>query len=1106
LSEVAAGKQPARDEPSQTLFSGSRPFSQAPLSKSVGTGQQQSGASKALVPASKSLIRGEPIPPVHYDDKMKDMYKQGWKLRSLNKSFQKKMAEINSDSTDVDKLIRFYLTKRDEMGLPFDFDAVPMTSAAGSKRKASDDTSSEGGPGNNKRARPGQDSPAFSTPTPAPSASRSFSTKQAPNQPASNAGTPADRRMTTETTANSKPLQPMPTPGARRTTSGPSANPPMSSTPLLSKKRPAQDDGDRDADEQSGKRSKDAEGKPQPSGSGSQTSNLFRHMLDKSVSGSSDVADTSSQDYAASASSAPGLSALSGPQNAHPTPSWGSGAGNSSNTFGSQSAGSAITSAAPGGFTPMFGNASPNSNSTPSSNPFGFQPTTSASTPSAPSTSRPLFGNNDQNYSSNASGNLFGTQTSVIADTSSSPGGFKPMFGNANQSSSGSGSGTSASTNVFANPAAIADTSASKPASASTDQSSTAGASTSGGFITSGGFMPQLPSSSAPATDFLAKFAADSYQQVKKNAKDADWDSEEETAEEWSKRYDEEQAAKKLQLQRARRELVFENGEYSFSEKEDHADEAASESDTQSAQAAPSNLFQPKPSPLSQDVLPVVPRNQHLVNALNSGASTPSTTGGASVFDEPRNIGLQVPSAATNIFGYLSGEDSGRDSRTGDADDEGSLSAGSNVDGGEDRGENGDHDDDAEDGDYRDYQDDDEEEEDEEDDSLFVDKGDFQEGDLETPWGNGSDEANGSEEQASSSSVPSNPAASGRDLFSRISYGEDGKPLKAPVEEKKDEEAPQKKRFEFDFSKVAHTIEKKNDESDGQVESSNVRGAEETPRPFGGVTFGQSSSQNGFGSSSQGGSSIFGNRSTSGDHTWTQGSPIRFGTTPSVNVTSPSPTPTPAVNGTSTTAQPFLGLFGQNSGTSTPNSSATGIPKSTGFTFGGPKTQADRLAAEEGAGSSRASSPGATTSGGETDADPEVLEQHPQANLMSGQGEEDEDVLFEVRGKAHLFTQLYKDDGTPGDKSWVGKGVGPVRLLKDKNTGKCRILHRQDPNGRVLINAALIPSLDYDYARPKAFKFLVAKEDGGFDTWLIRTSLDADAHKFADLLQKHKSD
>ena len=155
-------------------------------------------------------------------------------------------------------------------------------------------------------------------------------------------------------------------------------------------------------------------------------------------------------------------------------------------------------------------------------------------------------------------------------------------------------------------------------------------------------------------------------------------------------------------------------------------------------------------------------------------------------------------------------------------------------------------------------------------------------------------------------------------------------------------------------------------------------------------------------------------------------------------------------------------------------------------------------------GPSRATSPGVSSNAGTmsesgADAVENVEEQHEQIDLVSGNpGEEDEEVLFEVRGKA-LELEAAK-------KEWATKGVGPVRVLRHPESGKTRLLMRHDPSGKIILNAALLNGISYKYtsSKPKAVEVPFATDSGKLASVTLKVAKDADAVQLAKILEENK--
>ena len=172
---------------------------------------------------------------------------------------------------------------------------------------------------------------------------------------------------------------------------------------------------------------------------------------------------------------------------------------------------------------------------------------------------------------------------------------------------------------------------------------------------------------------------------------------------------------------------------------------------------------------------------------------------------------------------------------------------------------------------------------------------------------------------------------------------------------------------------------------------------------------------------------------------------------------------------------------------------------------------------------SRAASPAttnATVSGAETDdkeeADGDTFDKDAQLELGSANaGEEDEELLFSVRAKIQEFAseddenmkkmkQGNEKEDEEKPKSWRVRGVGELRVLRNKESGKTRVVVRQDKSARVLLNAGLLEGASYGVAKPKLVNFTVAAPDGTLSRWLIQVGKEDVAKKISSLLEENK--
>ena len=241
-----------------------------------------------------------------------------------------------------------------------------------------------------------------------------------------------------------------------------------------------------------------------------------------------------------------------------------------------------------------------------------------------------------------------------------------------------------------------------------------------------------------------------------------------------------------------------------------------------------------------------------------------------------------------------------------------------------------------------------------------------------------------------------------------------------------------------------------------------------------------------------------------GDRSWKVGNAIKFGgneSRPGLEITSPTP------------AKPTLGgLFGSSQTDVSAKSPSKPIfnlfqptpPKAPEVGFGISIAKAtDSLAPPDAASNnaSRATSPGASSNAdsvSESGADGAENEKQEQIDLTSaGPGEENETNLFEVKGRAFEFDS--------SKKGWLARGVGLIRVLKNPDSGKARILMRQEPSGKIMLNAALLSEIVYKHKRPRTVELAVATDSGKLVSYTIRLANDDDAAKLAETLEENKT-
>jgi hypothetical protein len=197
------------------------------------------------------------------------------------------------------------------------------------------------------------------------------------------------------------------------------------------------------------------------------------------------------------------------------------------------------------------------------------------------------------------------------------------------------------------------------------------------------------------------------------------------------------------------------------------------------------------------------------------------------------------------------------------------------------------------------------------------------------------------------------------------------------------------------------------------------------------------------------------------------------------------------------------GLFGSATSSSAPspnasgNSSIFGIPgvKETGFSFGG----------------SGPSTPIVPPSGPLTPKDDDNnSEPNDNAHLAKGDidlskqgpGEEDEDSKFEVR--AIVYELVDQPDGQ-ADKH-IKRGVGQLRVLKNRINGKARVLARTEV-GKVALNVGLVEGITYTPASDRGLKNVSIVEflpDGGRKRYSVRVKEEAVARKLGEAMDLAK--
>ncbi|KAK5121160.1 hypothetical protein LTR85_005644 [Meristemomyces frigidus] len=241
--------------------------------------------------------------------------------------------------------------------------------------------------------------------------------------------------------------------------------------------------------------------------------------------------------------------------------------------------------------------------------------------------------------------------------------------------------------------------------------------------------------------------------------------------------------------------------------------------------------------------------------------------------------------------------------------------------------------------------------------------------------------------------------------------------------------------------------------------TSNAFGSNTASTPFSGFNFGQSkpSVQN-TDKNGEADKSPAEKQQDAGNNTWSPSTPIKFGAPTGTESTTPAAPPP---------SNPFAGLFGASATPATkPAGSEPGklAPPSIGFSFGAPKGASTDV--------SRATTPGLTTDGEASTAgdkagdegEPSEQQSEKQIDDMTQllpEEREAEDVLFQTEVcKATKMDEKKTEDGYV--KAWVEKGRGPLYILKNKTTGKTRVLLKIPPLGRPAMNFGPVKGMKYE--------------------------------------------
>ncbi|KAL4867940.1 hypothetical protein BDV12DRAFT_170586 [Aspergillus spectabilis] len=334
----------------------------------------------------------------------------------------------------------------------------------------------------------------------------------------------------------------------------------------------------------------------------------------------------------------------------------------------------------------------------------------------------------------------------------------------------------------------------------------------------------------------------------------------------------------------------------------------------------------------------------------------------------------------------------------------------------------------------------------------------------------------------------------GRSLFDRVQYDDEGKPKRQDEGDKAISSILGSSKYASSFSSSASTPNPFAASSQPQAENTD---GTSTSKPAPTNIFGSSTpTSNIFGASTPAASgtntpSIFATGTSATkpgtDNTWKLNTPIKFAPSNSTSKSEPEPAAS-----ASDSSKPFSTLFGAPAAGSKSGSGASGT---LGFSFGGPSQTGSSLLTPTvltSATPSRASTPGVTSDTGAESTDGDAAESLPQADLRTGAGEENEDVVLEAKTRA-----LKIINGT-----WETQGLGFLRILKDRTTSRTRVLVRADPSGKVILNASLMKAIKYTL-NGTSVQFLVPQAEGPPEQWALRVKAGTE-DRLASTMEENK--
>lgn len=218
--------------------------------------------------------------------------------------------------------------------------------------------------------------------------------------------------------------------------------------------------------------------------------------------------------------------------------------------------------------------------------------------------------------------------------------------------------------------------------------------------------------------------------------------------------------------------------------------------------------------------------------------------------------------------------------------------------------------------------------------------------------------------------------------------------------------------------------------------------------------------------------------------------------------------PSSLVGGTADPSKTLSSLFGDASKKTIANQSSAAH---VGFSFGAPgATSLLPPSNVSSALTSRATSPGLTDNDSAVESGPDDQANDPQSDYMASRpGEENEDVIFEVRTKVLEYQSAanLSATGSSEEAGWKSRALGPLRVLRNSQTNRTRIVMRSEPGANVIVNSPLIDDNTYEVtpsgkegASLKTGVFM----DGKLKNWVFKIKTKKIAHELVECLKANE--